>query len=356
MKIFNGYIIRSVLLPTLFVLFLLVSLRALFAFIDVLDEAGKGDFTAFTGLTIVALSFPLWIVELLPMATLIGTVLGLGVLSSNSELTAMRAASVSPLRIGFATLRSALLLVLIGALLSEFVVPRTSTMAEDVRLNAVAPDRLLHMRGTGVWMRSTKDYVFFRSVLVGDTAEQIYILNYAEPQRLTRVTYAESAQFQGDGRWVLRNGSSSDYNGERVSTESFEQRDWYSDLAPDHLQLLQTKPEELSGAGLFSYRNYLIANGLDAGKYDLEFWRKVFQPLNLIAMVLAGIASVFGPLRTVTVSARILAGVAVGLAFHYLSQIFGPVSLVYQLPPILGALMPPLIFMIGAWVLLRRAK
>ena len=356
MKIFNRYIIRSVLTPTLFVLFLLVSLRALFAFIDVLDDVGKGEFTAMTGLTIVALSLPLWIVELLPMATLIGTVLGLGVLSSNSELTAMRAASVSPMRIGMATLRSALVLVFAGALISEFIVPRTSSMAEDVRLNAIAPDQLLHMRGTGVWMRSTQDYVFFRRVLPDDTAEQIYIMNFSTPLQLSRVTFAESARYEGDGRWLLSHGSQSDYDGEQVRTEKFELRTWNSDLAPDHLQLLQTKPEELSGAGLFSYRNYLLANGLDAGKYDLEFWRKVFQPLNLIAMVLAGIASVFGPLRTVTVSARILAGVAVGLAVHYSSQIFGPVSLVYNLPPILGALMPPLIFMIGAVILLRRAR
>lgn len=356
MRIFNRYIIRSVLVPTLFVLMLLVALRGLFAFIDALEDVGKGEFTALTALAVVALSLPRWVIELLPMATLIGTVLGLGVLSSNSELTAMRAASVSPLRIGMATIRSALFLVAVGLVFSEIVVPKTSPLAEDIRLNAVAPDRLLHLRGTGVWMRSTQDYVFFRRVLLNNTAEDIYLLKFSEPLHLSKVTFANSAEFLGDGRWLLKNGSVSIYDGASVQTTPFEENVWISELAPEHLQLLQTKPEELSGAGLFSYKSYLENNGLDSGKYDLEFWRKVFQPLNLIAMVLAGIASVFGPLRTVTVSARILAGVAVGLSFHYLSQIFGPVSLVYKLPPFMGALLPPLIFMVGAWVLLKRAK
>lgn len=356
MQILNRYIVRTVLQPTMMVLFLLVGLRFLFSFLDELGDVGQADYTAGKALLYVLLYVPLWLTELLPMATLIGTVMGLGVLSSSSELTAMRAAAVSPVKIGMATIRAAVFLIIGGLVLSEIIVPRASSAAQDLRLNAIAPNKLFRSSGSGIWLRSTRDYVFFRHVLLDQSASEIQIFSFSAPQQLREAYFAERAEYQGDGKWRLLRGSHTLFDGERVSSQPFEEMFWQSELAPEHLQVLQARPQELSGAGLLSYSNYLASNGLDASQYNLEFWRKVFQPLNLFAMMLAGIASVFGPLRTVTVSARVLAGVAVGLTFHYLGQIFGPVSLVYQLPPILGALLPPAVFLTGALWLLRRAR
>ncbi len=356
MRIFNRYIIRTVLQPTILVLLLLTALRFLFSFLDEMGDVGQAEYTAGKAALYTLLYVPLWVTELLPMATLIGTVMGLGVLSSSSELTAMRAAAVSPVQIGLATIRAAVLLIVVGIVLSEIVVPRTSQWAQDVRLNALAPNRMYHASGMGVWLRSGQDFVFFRSVLVDQTASDVQIFSFGKPQQLTETWQAVRAQYQSDGRWRLQQGTHTRFDGTSVSSEPFEEIYWQSDLAPEHLQVLQAKPRDLSGAGLWSYSRYLTSNGLDSRQYDLEFWRKVFQPLNLFAMMLAGIASVFGPLRTVTVSARVLAGITVGLTFHYLGQIFGPVSLVYQLPPVLGALLPPMLFTAGALWLLRRAR
>ncbi|HEX4911307.1 MAG TPA: LPS export ABC transporter permease LptG [Permianibacter sp.] len=356
MRILNRYIVRTVLQPTLMVLFLLTALRFLFSFLDELSDVGEAEYTAGKALIYTLLYVPLWLTELLPMATLIGTVMGLGVLSSSSELTAMRAAAVSPVRIGAATIRAAVVLILAGMMLSELIVPHASNAAQDLRLNAIAPNKLFRSSESGVWLRSTRDYVYFKHVLLDQSASEVQIFTFSAPQQLSEAYFAERAEYQGDGQWRLLRGSHTRFDGETVVSEPFAERIWQSELAPEHLQVLQTKPQELSGAGLWSYSQYLASNGLDASRYDLEFWRKVFQPLNLFAMMLAGIASVFGPLRTVTVSARVLAGVAVGLTFHYLGQIFGPVSLVYQLPPVLGALLPPLVFLAGALWLLRQAR
>lgn len=356
MTILTRHVMRSVLMPTLLVLFLLIALRFLFEFLNELEDVGEAEYTAAKAMLYAALYIPYWLAEMLPMSALIGTVMGLGVLSSNSELTAMRAAAVSPLQIGRATLYAAAILILAGAVISEFVVPKTTTWAANMRMNARAPGMLYRAGATGIWLRSTDDYVFFRRVLMDRSAEQVYVFTFSAPQKLAETLYANRAEFLDDGRWRLVNGIHTRFDGQAVHSEPFDEVFWKSELAPEHLQIVQAKPEELSGFGLFSYIQYLTRNGLDAAQYGLEFWRKVAQPLNLFAMVLAGIASIFGPLRSVTVSARILTGVAVGLSFNYLGQIFGSVSLVYHMPPILGAFLPPLVFLMGALFLLRRAK
>lgn len=67
-----------------------------------------------------------------------------------------------------------------------------------------------------------------------------------------------------------------------------------------------------------------------------------------------GVVVHFWPLRSVTMGARILSGVIAGFSFYISSEFFGPLSLVYGLPPLFGALAPSLVFLAIALGLLGR--
>ena len=92
------------------------------------------------------------------------------------------------------------------------------------------------------------------------------------------------------------------------------------------------------------YLDYLKANKQDSGRYELAFWRKIFQPLTIAVMLFMALSFIFGPLRSVTMGARIVLGIITGFAFYMTNQIFGPISLVYRLPPVFGAVLPSLLF------------
>ncbi|HET8730701.1 MAG TPA: LPS export ABC transporter permease LptG, partial [Moraxellaceae bacterium] len=49
---------------------------------------------------------------------------------------------------------------------------------------------------------------------------------------------------------------------------------------------------------------------------------------------------IFGPLRSVNMGLRILAGVLAGLLFRYFQDFFGYASLVYDFSPVLAASVP----------------
>ena len=104
-------------------------------------------------------------------------------------------------------------------------------------------------------------------------------------------------------------------------------------MAPDKLAVVTVKPEELSLEGLYEYVSYLKASEQDPSRYELAFWRKVTQPLSIGVMMLMALSFIFGPLRSVTMSARILSGVIAGFTFYISSEFFGPLSLVYNIPP-----------------------
>jgi len=73
-------------------------------------------------------------------------------------------------------------------------------------------------------------------------------------------------------------------------------------------------------------------------------------------MINLSVLFVFGALRSVTMGLRILMGVVLGFSFYMFNQLFGPISLVYQFPPVLAAATPILIFLVIFIVLLIRMK
>ena len=71
-------------------------------------------------------------------------------------------------------------------------------------------------------------------------------------------------------------------------------------------------------------------------------------------MLIMALSFIFGPLRSVTMGARVLMGILTGFAFFIADRVFGPVALIYQLPPVVGALLPSISFTLIAGYMLRR--
>jgi len=121
------------------------------------------------------------------------------------------------------------------------------------------------------------------------------------------------------------------------------------------LGVVTVKPESLSIRGLLNYLDYLSANNQDQSRYLLAFWRKIMQPISVGVMLLVALSFIFGPLRSVSMGARIMMGVFTGIFFYISNQVLGSLSLVYQFPPLLGALMPSVIFVSMSIYLMRKA-
>jgi len=131
---------------------------------------------------------------------------------------------------------------------------------------------------------------------------------------------------------------------------------WPSQLTPDFLRLVTLKPEYLSLTRLYRYAGYLQAQGLEAGVYFLEFWKKALAPLATLSMVLIACSFIFGPLRSVTMGLRILAGIFAGLLFRYGQDFLGHASLVYDFSPLLAAGAPIAVCVLIGGVAIARVR
>ena len=348
----DRYIGVQVFLAILSVLGIIVGLALLFAFIDELgdveDSYGLGDVLQY-----VLLTSPRRLYEMLPMAALIGCLIGLGTLASSSELTIMRAAGVSLGRIVLAVMKPMLVLLVAGILIGEYVAPWSEDLAQARRSLAQGAGEAQSSK-RGLWHRQENEFVHVNAVQPGGVLVGVTRYRFDEERRLLSSSFARRASYQGD-YWQLQNISTTHFRGDHTEVLRAAEERWDVQLTPQLLGTVVMEPESLSITGLWRYIHYLGEQGLNNGRYWLAFWNKVLQPAVTVALVLLAISFIFGPLRSVTLGQRIFTGVVVGFVFRIIQDLLGPASQVFGFSPLLAVVLPAAVCaLIGVW-LLRRA-
>ncbi|HBV77248.1 MULTISPECIES: LPS export ABC transporter permease LptG [Vibrio] len=353
-KILDWYIGRTIIATTSLCLATLVGLSAIIKYVEQLRKVGKGTYDLMEALYFVVLSIPRDIEMFFPMAALLGALIGLGMLAASSELVVMQASGFSKLNIGVSVLKTAIPLMLMVMILGEWGSPQAQKLARDSRALAIAGGSIVSVRD-GVWARDGNNFIYIGRVSGDNELQGVSIWQFDENKNLNDILVSRTVRYEDDNRWMMKNVQITKMNDDiQISKNKIDNYEWKTTLTPDKLAVVTVKPEELPLTGLYSYVKYLKDSDQDPSRYDLAFWRKVFQPLSIAVMMLMALSFVFGPLRSVTMGARILSGVIAGFTFYISSEVFGPMSLVYNIPPVIGALTPSLIFLAIAIMLMRR--
>jgi lipopolysaccharide export system permease protein len=352
MKIIDRYIGRAVGFSTLLVMSVLLILFAFFAFMDETRQIGKGNYGTWQAFQYVLLTVPRLAYQLFPICALLGTTIGLGVLASNSELVAIRAAGVSLARIIYSVMKIGLLFVVLTIVIGEGIAPVAERYAQTLRSVAIS-DKLTLRGQEGLWARDGSSFVNVREILPGKRLGQIFIFERDASHQLRHMVRAEAAVFRKGG-WVLQGVVSSSFGVEQVTSSKVDEMAWQTNLSPDLLSVVTVKPNTLSILGLYQYVNYLNDNGLDADVYEQALWGKIVAPLVTAVMVFISIPFVFGPLRSVGVGHRILVGTLTGVGFFIVNQMFTYMGLVFSLNPIFSAMFPAMLAFLAGYIMLRR--
>jgi lipopolysaccharide export system permease protein len=152
----------------------------------------------------------------------------------------------------------------------------------------------------------------------------------------------------------MKEGVKTTFYNERTKSESFAEAPWDLKLNSNLLSIGLVDPNEMSLTKLAKFSHYLEQNGLQASEYQFNFWQRIFQPLASIVMIFLAIPFVLGALSNSTMGWRIVMGILVGFAFFILNAMLGQLCIVYQIPPLFAALVPPLLFAIIGILLSRQ--
>ncbi len=352
MTILDRHIARSILTSTSLVFLVLTALFMFFKFTDALGDYGRGNFGLSEVVTYVLLRMPWEMYRLFPMTALLGTTLGLSSLAVDSELIAMRAAGVSILQIVGAALKIGLVFAVVALILGEVIAPVTENMAERGRSQALHKG-VEQENDYGLWMRDGPSFVHIGEVLPDLSLLKVNIYQFGAGDHLRLQTYAASGRYVQHS-WQLADVQQSWISHDRVQTRYLSSEVWSAAPKPSTLAVFAVKPEGLSIWALYLYIRHLKENKQDTGRYELAFWNKIVSPFATAVMVILAIPFVFTHLRSSGVGARLMIGFGLGATYYILSRGFGYFGLLYGLPPVVGTVLPTVLFLVIALVMLRR--
>ena len=340
------YLFKSSLIATLAVIAVLMVLQGFMIFLGELKDMGVGDYHAWQALQYVLFCAPYELQKCLPMALLLGHLLGLGALARHHEILILFVSGMSRLAILRKAFLGALLMVLCISMVTEIIVPKGRHLAKRLKAVATTQGQTLHTH-YGTWVRYHNYFIHIDNIVAAKQLQGITWYEFDNQHRIKRAAYAENAHYQHD-HWQLSELRETIFSDDVIHINEQASSAWVVNLNPKFLMADSVDPGEMSLTMLSRYLRYLKDNHRHLENYGFVFWKRVLQPLAMALMVFISIPFVFGMQRNLNVGVRILYGSLFGFGFYLLNEFLGPFSLVYQVPPWLAAVCPILLFSVIA--------
>lgn len=334
----------------------IVGLDAFRTFIIELNDVGQGQYTLAKAATYVLLTVPRRFYEMFGYAALIGGLLGLGGLAGSGELTALRAAGLSKLRICASVALTLAVLTLGVVVLGESIGPYGERKAQALALAAKSRDVAL-AKGGALWARDGNNVISARSGHSHAGGEVdlagVRVFEFDGQGRLLSLSTADAAT-HSHGDWSLHKVRRTEFGSDSAASSEQAQRSWKSGLDPHMLALSIVQPQYMTLRDLARNIFYLDRNHQDASTFRNAFWARIFYPFNVLILVFCAVPFAFGALRSGGLSKRLFLGIVLALGFYFLQKAIVSVGAVYNLHPALANTLPPLLLIAAAVAYFRR--
>jgi len=379
MSILQRYFFVSILQAVAFALAALLGLQAFMDLTGELPAVGKNGYGMQHAAIYVLAMLPQHVNEVLPVASLIGTIYTMAQFASSSEFTIMRASSMSTRTAAIMVGKVGVVLVIVAFIFGELVTPRLAPLAEKVRLTGRGTAVSTEFR-SGMW---TKDIVksagmsgdvtgtrFFnvREVRPDGQLIDVKLYDFDNSFRLRTLTLARTASFQGNNTWQLKDVTENIFTNPALAVEGaqanlannyaqatsavaikrYDTKELISEVTPKILSVAATDPEHMSANELAVYTRHLQENKQGTERFKIAFWKKLFDPLAIFVLMALALPFAYLHTRAGGVSLKIFIGIMIGVSFLLVNTLFSHIGLLSALPAFLTALMPSLLYLMLA--------
>ena len=373
-KIYERYFAKQIYVSFGFILFALV---ALFLFFDVLSELGSvnAKYTLPLALLHVLLKAPSRMVEIIPIAGLIGSIYVFAMMASQSEFTIFRVAGLDIKRSLLTLGKVSLPIVVFTLLISEVLGPYAESLSERIRMQALGSTFSSQFR-SGVWVKDQlRDsdgsgpirpgvrYVNVGTIDQNDQIRQIRMYEFDPNYRLLSIRSAASGRFDNRGIWELNDVSETRFTEKRsndpldavysAQTKVIPKLSLETQVTPQILNVLLISPEKMSIVSLGRFILHLQDNKQDMQRHAIAFWKKVIYPFIIFVMLALALPFAFMKVRAGSVGIKVFGGIMLGMSFQLFNTLFSSIGLLGALPAFFTAIFPPLVYLVLAFLALK---
>lgn len=355
MRLIDKYVTLTILASIGLVLLMLTGLQLFILFVNQLSDLGKGDYDMVQALKFIILGTPYQVYLFFPMASLLGCLIGLGMMANHRELVVMRAAGMSIAQITGVVLRVALVLILLVTLLGELLLPKMVLWANEAKIKAMTAGNTLRTT-KGAWLRDHRDFIAIGSISsAGDELTQVQQFHFNKAYHIQFIRQMQRIRFE-HGTWTADVVDETQFHAQSTHILHRDSMTWDVKLKPRLLRIGSSEPDEMTFQELSQFIRAQKKNHQLMQHYQLGYWQRLVQPLTTLVMMLLAIPFIFGPLRSSTMGAKLLLGATIGFGFYITNRFLGSLSQIYQFSSLGAALLPTVLFAILGLYFMRRAR
>lgn len=364
--ILDDYVLRRFVSLLLLILSSFLVLTLIFNFFELLTDIVRNKTSLITIGTYLLNQIPAMLYLVTPLSVLLAVLVSFGLMQKTNEITAMKATGISVYRTLVPIL--AIATALAGGLffLDQWYLPTANKRVETLR-NAIKgrpPQTYLH---PSKWIFGENNH---KST---DNTRRIYYYEFYDPERnefggfssfeldphtfqITRRLYAGRARWAEHlQKWVFEKGWERSFKGDSVSDFKQFEVSTFPDVnePPNYFRKEVRQYSEMNYEELRNYIRDLQQSGFDVVRLRVQLQKKVAFPL--ITLVMAVLALPFA----LSAGRRgALTGIAVALlitvGYYVTAGLFEAMGNVSQLPPLVAAWMPDIIFgLAGGYMILK---
>ncbi len=350
-QIIDTYVLSSFLFYFFVLLVSFVAMTHVFTFFELLGDIVKNKIPMSRVLTYHLFLTPKLIYDSAPVSVLVAVLVTFGILSKYNEVTAMKACGVSVYRLTRPVLTMGLLLSIALFAFDYYYVPEANRIQDAIRNEIKGRPVQTFLRPDRKWIFGQGSRIYYYKFF-DPNQKMMYGVNVYEldPKtfHLRRHISAERARWEGALKnWIFQNGWMRSFNGVQVTEyDNFTAgaRSFPELTEPPGYFLKEIKQDQqMNSMELAAYIKELRQSGFDTVRLQVRLQKKFSVPLFALIMAMISI-----PFAFLTEHRGAMAGVAVsfGIAVAYwaLSQLFEQIGNLNQLPAVMAAWSPDVIF------------
>ncbi len=332
-----------------------ISIYLIIHFFGRVDDFLEAGVTKTTMLAYFIYKIPYILVQMLPPATLIAVIILFTMMKKNNEITALKASGVNVSQLLQPLLFLSIFLSIALFIVSEVVVPFTSSRCNEIWRKDVRKRHSDTFYGrNNIWYKSSDAIYWFGKLnKSGTIAHDVVIYYFSQDFRLIKRIDARVALWHARG-WHLRDGIVLELVPDKgYVSRAFDEMVALIPETPQTFAQVERKPEELNYWQLKRFADRVQHEGYDATRYLVDLNIKLAFPFIIVVMMLIGFPI---SLKIERGGGPVAVSIGVGLCFLYVLVlgVTRAVGFSGVLPPFLSAWLANIIFAVFGIYLVSR--
>jgi lipopolysaccharide export system permease protein len=366
--ILDDYVLRNFVGYLLLILASFMVLTLIFTFFELLSDIIRNKIHLFTVGEYLLNVVPSLLYLVTPLAVLLGVLVTFGLMQKSNEITAMKATGISIYRTVIPILFIALVLAGGLFLLDQWYLPYANKRVETLKNTIKGKPAQTYLRPDRKWIfgESKKEHGQVQN-------RKIYYYEFYDPERnqfanissfeldphsfqVAKRIYAARAHWSDNlQQWVFEKGWLRTFSGDTVSDYRKFEVDTFAELnePPGYFRKEVRQSQEMNYDELASYIRDLQQSGFDVVRLRVQLQKKIAFPLITLVMAVLAVPFALSAGRKGALTG-VATALIIAVVYWVTSGLFEAMGNVSQLPPVIAAWSPDVIFgLAGGYLILK---